>query len=390
MDKVKKLEPSKIRMSKSKVYLRIVLGTFLLSISSYYLIFATEIYTPGLGGVVNGITYVTMDILNQFDKLGENFEYQFKAIFYWTLYFIANIPIIYLTIKWYSKRFFKLSIMQLIIALCFTAFLSLVPGFRNWTLMENITGDARKVAILFLAALGGLIYGIGVGMVYRVGACTMGFDPIARYLSREKGKNIGPVLFWFSAVTSTIFILVRFFTNDETFDWYGSESNQLTWESFVWNTILNPSFIGSWIFAGVYSFTTGFMYSSDKKYQVIVTSKKVADISNYFIKENYHRGHTMYLVEGGYSKKQSYNFQMIINNEELYDVVSKIAAIDDESFISVNELKRVYDVRTWNPITDEDKEKQRQDNLKKEKKVKQKVKDNKKIPAPKNPKDNDK
>ena len=150
-----------------------------------------------------------------------------------------------------------------------------------------------------------------------------------------------------------------------------------TWVSFVGNTILSPQFLGSWLFVGTYSLVTGTIYSTNKKGQILITTKKTKEISNYLNTTNFHRGHTLIETEGGYSGKKSKSLQMIINMEEMYDVVEMIASIDSGAFITVTELKRVYDVHDWIPLTNEDKQKRKEKEEKEQKKLKLKIEKNK-------------
>lgn len=369
MENTKKLNPSKIKMSKKKVYLFLIIGSLLLSISSFYFILAAQLYTPGLGGIANGITYSIIALLR--NTVGLEHPSAFKTIVYWSIYGLFNLPIIYLTIKWYSKRFFTLSIFSLFLSLSFTMFLTFTPGF-NVSLMPdkvffNLDASLRMIIVLFLSLIAGIIYGVGVGLTFKIGGCTMGLDPIMRHLSRDKDKNIAPYLFFFGVSNSLFWIFVLYVINASFYDpnaisldYSKAPVIRWTWNSFIDNTILSPSFFGSWLFFGTYSLVTTFIYSTNKKGQILITTEKTKEISSYLNETNFHRGHTLIETEGGYSGKKSKALQMIINMEEMYDVIEIIAAIDDHAFITVTELKRVYDVHNWIPMTNEDKEKQKE------------------------------
>lgn len=344
---------SRAKMSNKQVYFQIFIATLLSSLASYYFIFTMELYTPGLAGIVNGIVFTTQDLAGGSGWVSTQ---AFKTTMYWILYAIANMPIIYFTLKWYSMRFFKLSIMQFSIMFVMTMFLTYVPGFQ----MENgILADKFKDNELLgtyfymtLGILAGLIYGVGNGMVFRVGACTMGLDPVMRYFSRERDKNIGPVLFGVTILNTTLWTFVRYFTTHK-----GADMPDSNWTNFIHGTLLSKEYIASWVYVGIFSITAGSIYASNKKAEVIVKSEKIAEISDYFNKHRFHRGHTLLHVEGGYTHQNRNDLQMVINYEEMHDVVDMVAAIDPNSFIIINEVKKVYDVRKWNPITDDDKEK---------------------------------
>lgn len=355
MTNKKLYKKTKTKMTNRQIYLYILIATILSSIASYYFIFMMELYTPGLAGIINGIVFTTQDLIPGDD--GWSNSQAFKTTMYWILYLLANIPIIYLTLRWYSLKFFKLSMMQFTIMFVMTMFLTYTPGFsvENGALealYKDNEGQAM-VAYATLALLAGLLYGVGNGMIFKVGACTMGLDPVMRYFSRERDKNIGPILFGVTIINTTLWTFVRYFTADKGDTMSGSD-----WENFIHGTLLSKEYVASWIYVGVFSFTAGSIYASNKKAEIIVKSEKVNEISKYFNEHRFHRGHTLLYVEGGYTHKERKDLQMIINYEEMHDVVDMIAAIDPNALITVSEVKKLYDVRNWSPITEDDKQKQ--------------------------------
>ncbi|NQX83466.1 MAG: YitT family protein [Mycoplasmataceae bacterium] len=339
----KLLQPSKIKMNKSKIYLFLLVGSFLVSFGSYYFIINAQLFTPGLGGISYGLAYVINDIIGTDDK----FLDVSNVIIFWIVYILGNIPIIYFTLKWYTKNFFKLSMFFFVTNFIFSMILANVPVFSEQIFSIDKNSES-SIEILSLAFFGGLIYGLGTGMTFRVGSCTMGLDPVSKFFSKEKDINIAYVLFAITIISTTIFTIIRFFTNPEIKG------------TFLQETILSPEYIGTWIFVVTYSLVTGSIYASNKKVEITVKTKKSEEISDFFNSNSYHRGHTLILVEGGYTKQKFKSFEMITNIEEMYDVVEKIAAIDPKAFITINELKKVYDVRDWRSMTDEEIEKSKQ------------------------------
>lgn len=389
-NKIKELQPSKIKMSKKKVYLILTVSALLSSFATYYFILAAELYTPGLGGLSNGIVYASLDLYrglhnDMSPQDFANFAAAFKPTVYWIIYGLANIPIIYLTLKWYSKRFFTLSVYYFAVNLVITMIMTYVPGFQH-SLLDGLDGNILYISTLFLSIVGGIIYGIAVGLAFKVGACTMGLDPVIRHFSREKGKNIAPLLFVVTITNSIFWIFIRyiiqasFSTSVDPFAEVPIIAT-FTWKSFVANTILSKSFIGSWLFVGTYSMVTGVIYSSNSKAEIFITTKKSKEISEYWIKTNYHRGHSIIEIEGGYSHEKRRAIKMIINMEEMHDVVEQVAALDNKAFITVSELKKVYDIHDWRPMTKDDMDKQKEVLINEHKRVKKldKKKENNKL-----------
>ncbi len=340
----------KAKMSMKQIYAYIITGTVMAALASYYFVLTMELYTPGLAGIINGFIFTLQDIFKNNGMEGFVVSQQFKATSYWIMYIILNIPIIYLTLRWYSNKFFVLSVSQFFIQFAFTMFLTYTPGFRDVLDLHAIEGAGGYVVFLFLALLAGVMYGVGNGLIFRVGACTMGLDPIMRYFSRERDKNIGPLLFGVTIVNTTLWTMIRYFTNPPALD--GGN-----FENFIHGTILSKQYIASWVYVAVYSFTAGAIYASNKKAEIRVKSLKIPEMSKYFNEHRFHRGHTLLFVEGGYTGQKRVDLQMIINYEEMHDVVEMMAAIDPNALITVNEIKKVYDVKNWNPVTDDDKKK---------------------------------
>gem|GEM_PF-2549875 len=110
-----------------------------------------------------------------------------------------------------------------------TMFLTYVPGFKYDLIhtYDKITGIIQPLSLLntlFVAFLSGVTYGVSVGIAFKVGACTMGLDPVLRFYSRQKGRNLGPFLFGVSFINAALWIFVRYFVQSN-FEAFGIKSN---------------------------------------------------------------------------------------------------------------------------------------------------------------------
>lgn len=350
----KKLHPSKIKMSKKTSYFYLFIGALLTSFASYYFIVNSELFTPGLGGISYGIAYVITDLVDS-NWISENINTA-NVMLFWIFYSIGNIPIIYFMLKWFTRRFLIMSLFFFFVNLMFSMIFSNVPGFKEP--LFTLEGEGFETLLIMTSAFfAGLIYGIGTGMAFKAGACTMGLDPVAKHFSREKDISIAPILFTITLSSTTFFTLIRFFTSPPNND-----------SGFIRNTLFSPEYLGTLVFVAIYSLVTAAIYSSNKKVEITVKTTKTEEISNYFNNSSYHRGHSLIEIEGGYSHKKYKSFQMITNIEEMYDVVQKIASLDSQAFIIVNELKKVYDVHDWRTKTEEEIEKNKQKLIKQENK----------------------
>ncbi len=371
---LKLLNPQKIRFSKRKTIGLLTLGAFIGAFSSYFFVLAANLYTPGLAGISSGISYTINDILWANGNEWMSHRTAADSVIYWIFYILCNIPIIYLTTKWFSARFLKYSFYYFSVNFAFSMFFANVPALAGGLVdMSVLDENVKTLAILFFSFVGGLASGMAVGLAFKAGACAMGLDPVAKHIGREKNINIGPILSSIAAVTTTVFVTIRAFIpdvsginaieqtmNEEGLNWLGA---------FLNTTLFSPEYIGSWLFIISYSVVANAVYSSAKKVEVMATSDKSDEISDYLNNSAYHRGHTLLKIEGGYSHQEKKAIQMIINYDELYDVVEKIAALDAKAFIIVKKIEKIYDIHDWTTMTEEDKEKEKALLIKKEKQI---------------------
>ncbi len=373
------LNPQKIKMSKRAAFSYLTVGAFIGAFSSYFFVLAANLYSPGLGGISSGISYAFNDILWSTGNTWGASRTAADSIIYWMIYIVCNIPIIYMATKWFSNRFLFYSmyyfIVNFIISMMFANIPSIAGGIVD---MEEMDESIRTVTVLFFSFVGGMSSGVAVGLAFKVGASTMGMDPVAKHISREKNMNIGPIMSMITATTTLTFILIRSFIPQLVEATYNSDGTILTPEhmaskvdelGFLKATFFSPEYIGSWLFIVSYSVVADTVYSSAKKVEVMATTEKAAEISDYLNNSAYHRGHSIMTVEGGYSHTDKKAIMMIIGYDEMFDVVERIAAMDAKAFITIKELFKIYDIHNWTPITDEDKEKERKRIIKQEKKT---------------------
>ncbi len=367
----KLLNPKKIKMSRSKAFGYLTLSAFIGAFSAYFFVLAANLYQPGLAGISSGIAYTFNDLFvaNGTAWWGNHLSRtSADSIIYWVVYGMCNIPIIYLSTKWFSNRFLGYSIYQFGVNFLFSMAFANMDGLSGGliNIAELESDDLRTLAILFFSFVGGIASGTSVGIAFKVGASTMGLDPVAKHISRERNVNIGPIISMVAATSTTIFIIIRSFIPTILDPVTGDMITKVEAEGFLTATLFSPEYIGSWLFIVSYSIVADAVYSSAKKVELQATTEKAMEISDYLNNSAYHRGHTIVTFEGGYSHTEKKAILMIINYDEMYDVVEKIAAIDHKAFIVVKEVFKLYDVHNWTTITDEDREKERKRIVKKE------------------------
>ncbi len=385
----KLLNPKKIKMNKTTAIGYLTLSAFIGAFSAYFFVLAANLYSPGLAGISSGIAYTINDIFqaNGASWWGAHLSRtSADSIIYWVVYGLFNIPIIYLSTKWFSNRFLGYSVYQFGVNFLFSMAFANMDGLSGGLIdMAHTSEEVKTLAILFFSFVGGIASGTSVGIAFKVGASTMGLDPVAKHISREKNINIGPIISVVAATTTTVFIILRSFIATievtpemieqmdptMTLPVAGDLITKIRFEElngggFLTATLFSPEYIGSWLFIVSYSIVADAVYSSAKKVELQATTEKTKQISDYLNNSAYHRGHTIATFEGGYTHQERKAIIMVINYDEMYDVVEKIAAIDHKAFIVVKEVFKLYDVHNWTTITDEDREKERKRIIKQE------------------------
>lgn len=327
-----------------KKLLIIAFAGLLMSFSLNYFILPLGILSAGFGGLAQGISY-TLNAIIKPDNPDD-----FLIISYWIVIFVANIPVSIFAYFYYGKNLFYLSLWSFFVMLLSSFFFGFVPGFKDAGYISS-TDPTSVPDTLVLSLIGGTLYGIGTGLVFLQGGTSLGADPISRYLGREKGYNFSKIIFIGSIFLSFfwIFVIKLIDTPIESF------------KIFVTEILFSPEIIGSLTFIISYSLIVGYVYPTSRKYLVEINSKKVNQISEKLISMNYHRGHSIEEVVGGYTKEKRSVLKILINSEEFNDIVDIVEGIDSEAFLYATRALQAYSKNhVWVPETMEDKSIKRQ------------------------------
>ena len=344
MEEITKLKKNRLVGNSSKEniksYLKLTYYSFLLAFVLTYFIIVLQIFTPGISGIALGFSYTITELLN---INSSNIE-AYNTLFYWTIYIILNIPIMIFAFKNYGKEFVYKSLYVFVMVLFFSNFLTFVPGFSS-VILFGTSDQVSQAELLIIAIIGGTIYGYSVGNIFKLGSSSMGLDPIVKYVSREKQRDIKGILFWFSIGNSIFFtILLEIISG-----------SAITWNYFIAEIVFGRVIITSIAFMISYSVVTSFIYKTRTKISLKIISKRTDEISEFLNYINYHRGHTIEKSIGGYSKENKNSITMILNNEEIKDIIEIVKIIDDDAFIYANDVTMAQEKFAWNPITFNDK-----------------------------------
>lgn len=180
--------------------------------------------------------------------------------------------------------------------------------------MEKLLEGVEKTQDIILATLcGGLLIGAGIGIVIRAGASTGGMDIPPLVL--KKKLNI-PVA-W-SLYTFDILILLL-------------QAVTASLDSVLYGIIMIV--IYTLVLDKVLVIGSG-------KVQVKIISAEYERI-NHAVQEKIDRGTTLFEIEGGYLREESYAILAVLENRELPRLNEIVMSIDPKAFLIINQVTEV-------------------------------------------------
>ncbi len=213
------------------------------------------------------------------------------------LIFLLNVPLLYLAWRSIGKRFAVLSILTVVLQ---SIILELVP-------MGKFSDD-----ILLNAVFGGVLIGVGVGMILKIGASTGGTDIVFQYLSMKFNGSFGK----YSFAINAIIILIAGLTQG--------------WETALYTII--SIYITSVVIDKIHT-----VHQNLTLY--IVTSKEDEMIKS--LQQQLYRGITILEGRGAYSKNDKSVLMMVLSSYELYEALAVIKMVDEQAFTNVVQSEMV-------------------------------------------------
>lgn len=178
--------------------------------------------------------------------------------------------------------------------------------------LESLTGiltDDYLLCTLFA----GVFIGIGIGIVIREGASTGGMDIPPLVINKKTGIPVSVLL---NAFDVCILLLQFLFSNRE---------------QILYGIVL----------VGIYTYVLEKVLMSGKsKIQLKIISEKYQEI-NQAIHQQIDRGTTLFEVEGGYTRNETYAVLTVVSKRELFQVNELVHEIDPDAFIIIGEVKEV-------------------------------------------------
>lgn len=277
----------KFNRQKLKEILVIILGNISLAFATSIFVLPHEIVNGGTSGVsviVNGLFGIDPAIV--------------ITILCWALFLLGTLIL--------GKGFAGKTLLSTI----------LLPTFVN--LFSNIgffSNVSREITNPLLASLvGGILTGFGLGVVYRAGGSTGGFDVVSLTLKKYFKIKLSVSTF----VMDAVIIIGGLFVISLEKALYGILC------------VLLSSYV-------IEKITT----SGSRSYMAHIVSDKAEEINEYLIKE-LERGTTLFKAEGGLTRNPKLVIEVVFNEKEYYEIKRNIYLIDKDAFISIYKSINAY------------------------------------------------
>lgn len=263
----------------------IALGSLITSIGVVWFLNPAGLYTGGLTGVSQLLINIIFKINGTALNLG-------------LIVFIFNIPILIFGYYKMNRKFIYYSIYSIALQ---SLFLGLIP-------VSIILEDD----ILSNALVGGILVGVGVGMSFRVGGSSGGFDIIFQNIALKRNIPVGTQGF-----TVNVFIIA------------------IAGAIFSW-----PVAVYTIIRVLITNLVIDKVHTSYNYIKLEVITEKGDEIAQLLVSKTKH-GVTVTKGKGAYTNKDKDILHTIISSYELNKFVVMIKKIDEAAFISISTVKKV-------------------------------------------------
>lgn len=311
----------------SKNLILIFIGAFLTTTSFFFFINRADLYTNGLSAFAQLIAkFIAIPYTNSADKE------EVQALWFYPLFAAINIPIIIWGFFKVGFRFTVYTIIYMVFQIGINLLLTLVPN--SFQILGNPPPPGpdfdylNLTRIFIFAALAGLIYGAGIGILFKTGGSSGGMDFISTYISMKRKYSIATIV-----RTTNIIIVVIVLILDGTF---------IQHNSFIDNILAKPFFIATIVYIYVSAFIMNRVYPKYMLMTVFIISNELEQIRNDIYRNNYLRGGNVWNVKGLYSGNE---YKMMMTTMSLLEYnffKSKIVEIDPKVFMVVLPAKYMY------------------------------------------------
>ena len=285
-----------IKKDLIKNILIILLGNLFLAIG--YVFFAVKV------NVVTGVVAGVGIILNE--SLGWDYSL-IVAILTWSLFFVGLIFL--------GRKFALKTLISSIAYPGFTFLCEIVSNYLDKKYPELFYVDSSDTGTLLLFAIfSAMFVGLGVGLVFKKGGSTGGFDIPCLMISKKFKIGIDKVVF---AVDATIVLVSSFIVG------------------------LVPALVGV-----ISAYLCGVMIdkviiNGNESFMIHILSEKHEEI-NYVINYKMERGTTYVHGQGGYTSQDKKIIEVVIGKREYYTLKKEVHNIDSNAFMIVLNARDVF------------------------------------------------
>lgn len=217
---------------------------------------------------------------------------------------VLNIPFLILALNEFGKKFIALAFYSVGMLALFVNFVS--------NHIPIITHD-----LLLSALFGGGILGAGVGIVLKNNACMDGTEILAMKISKKFPYSVGEIIMF---INIFIFISAGFL--------YG-------WEQAMYSTL-------TYLIA--YKAIDAVVQGLSEEKSIRIISDKGHELGQAIIEE-LNKTVTYLEAQGGYSKAKKTMVYCIVPRIELYKLKELVVLMDENAFLSIENVHEVYGKR---------------------------------------------
>ena len=273
------------RKTKIKRYINFVLGCLLVAIAYNLFLASNNIVSGGVGGVAI--------ILNNLTGISNSL-----------VMLIFNVFLLVLSYFLLGKEKTKATILGSL----------LLPLFIELTSHINVWLELDTTQLLVSSVFGGVMYGFGLGMIFKAGFTTGGTDILNQIIAKFGKIGIGKAML----ICDGSIVLLSGLVFGPT---------RVMYAIMVLYII---SMISDRVILGV----------SDSKAFYIITDKEEL-IKEYILKVLNH-GVTIFNAQGGYKKDNQTVLMCVLPTKDYYRLKAGITEIDNEAFVVVTDAYEVF------------------------------------------------
>lgn len=185
-----------------------------------------------------------------------------------------------------------------------------------------------QYGIIFVSALvAAVIYGVGVGLIYKTGGSTGGSKFIMTFVAAKKNKSVG----YFATLFGIFVILLGITINLIIFDH----------QSFT-QAFFSPTLLASLLFVFSSNFFLDKTFNRNRKIQLqLITEKKQEFqyfLDYYLMFDHYY---TLNKVKKGHWGKTVYKFEMVVQPIDAKQLKNYFLSLDDKAYVLETEINKM-------------------------------------------------